>query len=231
MTSRHPNVEMLEVVVAALGELTEEMVFVGGCATGLLITDMARPPVRATQDVDVIAAVASKADYYELEKNLKRAGFSQDTSGEVVCRWTIRNIKIDVMPTDEKILGFSNFWYPSAIATATNYQLPSGHVVRLIASPQFIATKIEAFHGRGKNDFRASHDIEDIITVVDGRRELIDEVNSSDESLRDYLAEELEEFLGTPTFTDALPGHMAPDQSNQDRVPIIIERLRVLARL
>ena len=63
---------MLELVANALGELNERMVFVGGCATGLLMTDSARPPVRATQDVDVIAVVSSLANYYELEKELRK---------------------------------------------------------------------------------------------------------------------------------------------------------------
>jgi len=45
----------------ALGELCEELVFVGGCTTGLLITDAAAPDVRVTRDVDVIAEIASRA--------------------------------------------------------------------------------------------------------------------------------------------------------------------------
>ena len=231
MSPQDPNVEMLELVANALGELTKRMVFVGGCATGLLITDSARPPVRTTQDVDVIAAVTSIAGYYDLEKDLRRAGFSQTVSDEPICRWTINQIKLDVMPTEEKILGFSNRWYPEAVRTATVQTLPSGRDIQLITSPYFVATKIEAFHGRGKGDFRASHDIEDIITLVDGRPELSDEIALSNQSLQDYIADEFEGFLGLPSFTDALSGHLAPDASNQARVPIILQRLRLLARI
>lgn len=222
---------MLELVANALGELNERMVFVGGCATGLLMTDSARPPVRATQDVDVIAVVSSLANYYELEKELRNAGFSQVASDEPICRWTIRQIKLDVMPTDEKILGFSNRWYSEAVRTANVYNLPNGRSIRLITAPYFVATKIEAFHGRGEGDFLASHDIEDIVTLVDGRQELIDEVAHSEQSLQDYIADEIEGFLGTPNFTDALPGHMAPDGGNQARIPAILQRLRTLARI
>lgn len=42
-----------------LGPLVEDFVFLGGCAVGLLLTDRAAPPVRATVDVDVITEVGS----------------------------------------------------------------------------------------------------------------------------------------------------------------------------
>lgn len=51
---RNPNLEILELAVAQLGPLVDDMVFVGGCATGLLLTDLAAPPIRQTRDVDVI---------------------------------------------------------------------------------------------------------------------------------------------------------------------------------
>ena len=50
----NPNITLLERAVEQLGPLVDEMVFVGGCATGLLLTDTAAPPIRATQDVDVL---------------------------------------------------------------------------------------------------------------------------------------------------------------------------------
>ena len=34
----NPNLAMLEIAVRALGDLCESLVFVGGCATGLLVT-------------------------------------------------------------------------------------------------------------------------------------------------------------------------------------------------
>ena len=53
------NIEILAKLANALGELRERMTFVGGCATGLLITDPGASPVRATQDVDAVVAVVS----------------------------------------------------------------------------------------------------------------------------------------------------------------------------
>ena len=45
-----------------LGPLLPEIVFVGGCATNLLVTDPEAAPIRETYDVDVIAEIASYAD-------------------------------------------------------------------------------------------------------------------------------------------------------------------------
>jgi hypothetical protein len=46
-----PNVALIEIAAETLGELLDRVVFIGGCAVGLMITDAARPAVRATQDV------------------------------------------------------------------------------------------------------------------------------------------------------------------------------------
>ncbi len=45
---QNPNLDILRMVVDQLEELADEMVFLGGCAAGLLITDTASPPVRGT---------------------------------------------------------------------------------------------------------------------------------------------------------------------------------------
>jgi len=84
----NPNLEIMEIAVARLGALAEEMVFLGGCATGLLITDAVAPPIRATKDVDVIAEVASLIEYHRLSKRLRELGFSEYQSSDApICRW------------------------------------------------------------------------------------------------------------------------------------------------
>ena len=92
---------------------------------------------------------------------------------------------LDVMPTDERILGFSNRWYGPAIGAAQTIRV-GRHDIRVVTTPYFLATKLEAFHGRGGHDYRASHDLEDIITVIDGRPELAAEVRTADADVRDY---------------------------------------------
>ena len=65
MMGKNSNLEALIKTVNLLGSLADEMVFLGGCATGLLLTDSGAPPIRATLDVDVIVEVASYFDYHK----------------------------------------------------------------------------------------------------------------------------------------------------------------------
>jgi hypothetical protein len=138
----NPNLEIMEIAVARLGVLAEEMVFLGGCATGLLITDAVAPPIRATKDVDAIAEVASLIEYHRLSKRLRELGFSEDQSPDApICRWQADGILLDVMPTHPEILGFGNEWYQPAFDAAVLVALPSGKRIRLVSAPYFLATQ------------------------------------------------------------------------------------------
>jgi len=222
-----PNIEALETISHAILPLLDKLVLVGGCAVGLLISDSGRSTIRPTLDVDLITEVAPLVNYYKLCDELRNLGFREEEGGNI-CTWKKGGMLVDVMPIDEKILGFTNYWYPLAVETSTESRLPSGIVVRHVTAPLFVATKIESFHDRGNGDF-THHDIEDVITLVDGRPELIREVRESPEELRSFIAEEIDSMLSQTTFTDAIPWLLKPDASEQARAPIILERLRTLA--
>ncbi|WP_211451885.1 hypothetical protein [Collimonas antrihumi] len=229
MMSRDPNVDSVELVVHELGSLCDELVLVGGCATGLLITDKARPSVRATKDVDLVAEVVSIANYYSLEKKLKALGFSNGKD-EVICRWQKGVLLIDVMPTKEIGFGSTNRWYPLVVKYAEKHILPSGKSIRMVSAALFLATKLEAFHGRGNGDY-SHHDIEDIVNLVDGRIELIDEVEIAEESVKNYIMQEFDDLLADPIFTERLPWHLNTDDASQRRVSMVLERFRKIAGL
>lgn len=226
----NPNLEIMEVAVARLGTLAEEMVFLGGCATGLLITDLAAPPIRATKDVDVIAEAASLIEYHRLAKQLRELGFSEDQSPDApICRWQAGGILLDVMPTHPEILGFGNEWYQPAFDAAEWRVLPSGKKIRLVSAPYFLATKLAAFDGRGESNYMMSHDMEDIVAVLDGRLEIVEEVWNCDPKMKNHLQARLAALVKDDRFLDALPGHMPGDAGSQARVPIIIQRLNAIA--
>lgn len=230
MTTRDPNAAMVARVAQALGDLRARVVFLGGAATGLLLTDPGAAPIRSTKDVDVIVEVGGIRAYRELEKTMQGLGFHPDQSeGAPLCRWRMSDLSIDVMPTDPKLLGFSNRWYPLAMAQATWHPLPDGTTIRLVTAPCFLATKLEAFRGRGKGDFLSSHDLEDVVSVLDGRVEVVEEIASSDPDLRCYLAETFKSFLKDQRFLAAVQGHLPPDRASQARYPALLERIRVLS--
>jgi hypothetical protein len=109
--------------------------------------------------------------------------------------------------------------------------LSSGTIIRLVTAPYFLATKIEAFDGRGGDDYLASHDLEDIIALVDGRPGIEGEVEQSDPGVRSFLAESASRFLDDALFIEAIPGHLPPDPAGQGRVPIVLQRLRHISTL
>lgn len=67
------------------------------------------------------------------------------------------------------------------------------------------------------------------ILVVDGRPSVLEEVRQADATVRNDLAQEFAKLLDTEDFIDAIPAHILPDDYNQARVPIIEDRIRVLA--
>jgi hypothetical protein len=133
------------------------------------------------------------------------------------------------MPTDENILGFSNIWYKLAVREANHVKLNNDISIWLISPSYFLATKIEAFKGRGKEDYFASHDLEDIISVIDGRSELIDDIEKSGEEIKGFLAEEFANLINNTRFREALPGHLYNSPPGSEKV--VIDRIREIASL
>lgn len=231
MTANHENIEMVVRAAGSLGNLCQEVAFLGGATTALLLTDPAAESIRPTLDVDVIVEAASRSDYYALEEQLRDLGFRNDQSEDApICRWLLDDLILDVMPTAGDILGFSNRWYGEALHHAVPYEIAPAIIINLVTAPYFIATKIEAFHGRGKGDYLASHDLEDIIAVVDGRVELVDEVMLSPEPIRIFIAQKVSNLLNLRSFRDALPGHLPPDTASQQRLPLVLKCLHLLAK-
>jgi len=206
----NPNLELLTDAAKLLEPLLGELVFVGGCATALLITDKAAADVRPTFDVDAIAEITSYAGYDTFSERLKKLGFQEDTKEDAPrCRWRQETTTLDVMPLDPKVLGFSNSWYRPAMEHSEERELENGLKIRLVAPVYFCASKLEAFERRGNDDFAGSRDLE----------------------VRSYLAKEIKRLISIPAFNDALPGHVPPEGASQERVGTIILRLTEIASL
>ena len=227
-----PNRGLITAAARLLEPILGDLLFVGGCATGLLITDRAAPQPRSTTDVDVIVNVTGRLQFRELEGRIMALGFIPDQSEDApLCRFlsTDRLIALDVMPTDEAILGFGNPWYAPAMRHALTYELTPNLSIQLISAPFFAATKLDAFRGRGRGDYLASRDLEDFVTLVDGRSELAGELSAAPANLKAHVAREVCSLLSNPDFEDALPGYLPPDTAGQGRLPTCLARLRALA--
>lgn len=206
----------LEAVASALGDLLPHVTFVGGCTTVLLVDEAAHFGIRKTEDVDVIIDAATLVEYHEFSQRLRDVGFYEDTEGPI-CRWLIDTnlgrVKLDVMPIDEKILGFSNCWYKAAIQDANQITLPSGVSISVVSPAYFVATKFEAFSGRGKGKY-FSHDLEDIVYVMENRSRLIIELMDCTDELKQYFSRHAATLLNND-FLNVLPGLLNnPESAN-----------------
>lgn len=227
--TRQRVVEMLESALAALGALADEMTLVGGCLAPLLITDPAAPPPRVTVDVDLVVEAVTYHAYDQLSRAVRARGFHQGTVlDDPICRFRKANIIIDLLPTDPRVLGFGNRWYPVAAATATGFVLPSRRELRHASAPCFLATKIVAFRDRGGGDYFASQDFEDIVAVVDGRAGLPAELAAAPEELRSWVRSELTTMVDERGFLDSLPGMLLGRGEGTGRVAIVLARFEAL---
>lgn len=165
------SIELLELAAGSLADLVPEVVFLGGATVALWITDPAAPPVRPTKDVDVVAEVTTRRGFHEFEERLRAQGFAEDQDDGVMCRWrhAETGLILDAMPADAGLLGFDNRWQAAAIPYSVDRGLPSGAVIRAASAPYLVATKLEAFKGRGRGDLLGSRDFGDLIAIVDGR--------------------------------------------------------------
>lgn len=221
-----PNLPTLCTIAQALGELREQVVFLGGAVAGLLVTDPLAEGVRATRDVDAVVQ-AGRAQFYHVQRELARRGFHEDVDSGVICRWIHRDsgVVFDLMPESPSVLGFANRWYPYAVATAQQVALGGDLSIRLATAVAFVATKLEAFASRGRGDVLASHDLEDVLNVVDGREELVRELADASAEVRHAVAQAFADLLARPGFLDVLPGLIA----EPERAGVVAARLRAMA--
>ncbi|MGN6662152.1 MAG: hypothetical protein ACTHKN_24460 [Achromobacter mucicolens] len=133
----------------------------------------------------------------------------------------------DLMPVQPEILGFSNRWYSYAVETAGDMELESGVTIKLISAAAFVSTKLEAFAGRGGGDFMNSHDLEDVLNIVDGREELAAELADSPAALRQAAGSAIDKLIENPDFANVLPGLLA----EPERADLIMGRLKMLRSL
>ena len=215
--------DMLQPVAEALGEeLLPHVAFVGGSTTALLITDpFTREAVRFTEDIDLIIQARGHSQWVRFKEKLRQRGFSESMEDDVICRMRLGGLKVDFMPDDESILGFTNRWYREALASAQPYSITDELTINLVVPEYFIATKLEAWLGRGGNDPILSHDLEDIINLLDGREELEAEISQAGSNIRLYIATQFTELLNHSDFEYAVQGNVR----DTERSELVIQRM------
>ena len=216
---------MLQTVAEGLGNLKDNVVFVGGSVAELYADNAELSDIRPTQDVDCVIEISSRMAYYKLEEELRAKGFRNDTSENApVCRWIYKNTIVDVMPDDENIIGFSNLWYPEGIENKIIKTLPNGTEIFVFSVEYYVASKFEAHKGRGGSDLRQSHDFEDIIYIMNNYESLVDDITNAKVNVKEYLINEYNTLLQNTNLTEGVESAL-PYGSGSEGTDIIMEMI------
>ncbi|HRZ79075.1 MAG TPA: hypothetical protein P5044_03610 [bacterium] len=206
-------------------------VFIGGGIIGFLVDDPIAPPVRTTQDIDLVLDMITDPGQELLESKLRAAGFQHDMSdGAPLCRWITDEVKVDILSVKDSFFKLNNNWLAEAVSNPQEVTIRNKRIF-IARAPFFLAMKLEAFADRGKNDFLGSRDIEDVVTVIDGRIQLLEEIQSSKPELIRFIAESISSLMKNSDFMQSLPGHLPPDPGSQKRYPFIVQKLKKIAEL
>ena len=216
------SITRIKVVYDALEELANEVVFVGG-ATVALYADRPSAEARPTDDVDILVELMHYRDYAAIEERLRSKGFTNDTESGIICRYRVQGIIVDVMPTGENTLGFTNSWYEQGYATAVTHALDEHYSIKIFHPVYFLATKMEAFNNRGDGDGRWSSDFEDIVYVLNNRNSIWEELQTSDTAVKAYLKEQFRFLLENEYFGEWISVHL--EHNEQKRLRMIIGEL------
>ena len=220
--SHRENITRIKAVYNALEELASEVVFVGG-ATVSLYADRPTGETRPTDDVDILIEILKYNGYAALEEKLRSKGFVNDWESGVICRFQIKGLIVDVMPTDDQVLGFANRWYPDGHAQAIPYKLDDGYTIRIFSPVYFLATKLEAFADRGGGDGRLSSDFEDIVFVLANRTNIWDEIREAGGAVGQFVRESFHTLLQNPHLEEWISSHL--DYSERNRIGPILAKM------
>ena len=220
------NRGVIKIIARALGELNEQVIYVGGATVGLYINDPAADDVRPTKDVDISLSIATIAELEKIREELTRRKFIQTAEDDVICRFRYAEVKVDVMNT--KAIGWApaNPWFAPGFALKEKVEVEE-QIIQILPLPYFLATKFEAYNSRGKNEPRTSHDFEDIVYVLENRTDIAEQIITAPEDVKPFLKSEFESILKDSAKQEAILGNLYYE-TRDERFNMIIEKLKII---
>lgn len=222
MENKVINIAVVAEVAAALKDMKDDMIFVGGAIVNLYTDDPAADEIRPTQDIDMTLNIINLSHWKKVQERLGELGFDPDPFGHAICSYKYKNIPIDIMAMEDGPLGPANKWYSIGFQNLWITKAKDEEI-RILSAPCYLATKFEAFNDRGK-DYRTSHDIEDIIYIFDNRIKIVEEIKQSDPRIRKFLIEQLQNIINQRLLKEVLMSHIHP-LMREERIPIVEEKI------
>ena len=159
------------------------VVFVGG-ATVPLRVDLVAANGRVTDDIDCVVDAVNYAEYAALLERLRALGFSDAPEEGVTCRMRLGSVVMDFMPRANLPLAPSSPFFERIWMEPDSLEVEPGLTIPVARIGDLFATKVEAFLDRGAADPYASKDLEDLVTLLDGRASLLDELDAARAEVR-----------------------------------------------
>jgi predicted nucleotidyltransferase len=227
-----PSVARIVAVVGDLGALANDVVFIGGAIAPLLHTSSPLPRARPTKDVDGVLASYRYGDADQLHRSLRQRGFRHDTTHTAhVHRWIAPSgVLFDLVPAGDHTGGSGNEWDAEAIESAVEMTI-DGVTFRHASAPAFIAMKLSAFHDRGGNDMRSSHDIEDVFALIASRESVVRDIDNATPAARDRIRSFATTLLATGLAEDIAAGHLNNAEDSALTLRITLRRIEDIAAL
>lgn len=222
MENRTINIAVVAEVAKALQDIKEQMVFVGGAVVSLYTDDPAADEIRPTQDIDMTLNIVNLSHWEKVQDQLGVLGFHPDPFGQSICSYKYNDIPVDIMATEDGPLGPANRWYKIGFENLWTAKAKDQEI-KILSAPCYLATKFEAFNDRG-SDYRTSHDIEDIIYVLDNRIGIVEEIQKDDYRIATFIKEQLQKIMSKGMMQEVLIAHIHPLML-EERLPIVVEKI------
>lgn len=210
----------------ALGELNDEVIYVGGATVSLYINDPAADDVRPTKDIDISIRIVSLSHLEEIREKLVVKGFKQTVDLGVICRFKLDDILVDVMGTKPMGWAPANPWFEAGFENRDQIDI-EGQIINIMPLPYFLASKFVAHSERGGNDPRMSHDFEDIVYILDNRTDWYEIINNAVSEVKSYLLVQFQNILNSNRMQEAILGNLYYE-TQEARYKMIIEKIQLL---
>jgi len=222
LENRTINIAVVAEVAEALQDIKQDMVFVGGAVVSLYTDDPAADEIRPTQDIDMTLNIINLSHWEKVQTQLSALGFYPDPFGHAICSYKYKDIPVDIMATEDGPLGPTNRWYKIGFENLWSTKAKDQDI-KILSAPCYLATKFEAFNDRG-SDYRISHDIEDIIYVLDNRIGIVEEIENDDTRIANFIKEQLQNIVNKGLLQEVLMAHIHPLMLDE-RLPIVEEKI------
>ncbi len=222
MHNKTINIGVVAEVAEGLQHYREQVVFVGGAVISLYTDDPAADEIRPTKDIDFTVNIVDVGEFHKTIEELGKLGFHPDPFGTSICSYTYKKYPVDIIPAEDSAFGSTNRWYKIGFEDLWKVSV-KGQEIYILSAPCFLATKFEAFNNRG-NDYRTSHDIEDIIYIIDNRTTIVNEITKCDERILEFIRSEFQKIIDKGLLEELLVTHIHP-LIIEERINLVKEKI------